>query len=118
TVSTTGATGPFPRLFAPNAFINTPVPQNPSLAPNSAAIVSQAITDDASTASLSNNAAWGIPIVNADSHSNLYSVGCTDYGCSTSFGRMRIPAGAQPDTGSDGHLVVLQPDDRELDMWV
>lgn len=117
TVSTTSATGPFPRLFAPNAFINTPIPQNPSLASNSSAMVSQAISSYAANAGLANNAAWGIPIVTADSHSNLYNVGCTDYGCSVHFGRVRIPAGAQPATGSDGHLVVLQPNGNELDMW-
>ncbi len=117
TVSTTPATGPFPRLYAPNSFINTPISQNPSIASNSGAIVSQALTSYASNAGLANDDEWGIPIAHADSQSNLYNVGCTQYGCNAHFGPQRIPGGAQPDTGSDGHLAVVQPDGKELDMW-
>jgi hypothetical protein len=118
TVSTTPAVGPFPRLFAPNSFINTPIPQNPSIAANSTAMVEQAIVGNDANVNLANNQEWGIPIAAAATQSTLYNVGCTDYGCATQFPRMHIPAGAAPDTGSDGHLVVLQPDGQELDMWV
>ena len=118
TVSTTPAAGPFPRLFAPNAFINTPIPQNPSIAGNSAAMVSQALTSYASNAGLANNAAVGHPDRQRRQPQRPLQRRLHQYGCSAQFGRQRIPGGAQPDTGSDGHLVVVQPDGKELDMWV
>jgi hypothetical protein len=118
TIRTAPRTSAFPRLFAANAFINTPVAQHPALAPNSQAIISQAVTSYASHAALSNNSHWGIPIVNAESQSHRYTVGCRYYGCDRRFGPVQIPAGAQPDSGSDGHLVVLQPNGNELDMWL
>jgi hypothetical protein len=117
TVTTAAQTSPFPRLYAPNAFINTPIPDGPDLAPNSRAIVSQAITSDSSNAQLANGAEWGIPIVNAAPQSNSYDVGCEYEGCGTDLGAVHIPAGAQPNTGSDGHLIVLQPNGQELDLW-
>lgn len=118
TVRTAPRTSTFPRPFAANAFINTPVSQNAAVAANSPAIISQAVTSYASHAALSNNSDWGIPIVNAESQSNHYTVGCRYYGCDRHFGPVQIPAGAQPDSGSDGHLVVLQPNGNELDMWL
>jgi hypothetical protein len=117
-VTTRRAIGPFPRLYSPSAFINRPIPRSPSLDPSSAAIIAYAIESGGQRANLSNNQDWGIPIVTAEEHSDRSKVGCTLYGCFRGVGAVHIPAGAQPNGGSDHHLVVLQPDGTELDMWV
>jgi hypothetical protein len=70
------------------------------------------------SATFSDNQRWGIPIVYAEQQSARYEVKCLTYGCFFGLGTVRIPAGAHPNTGSDHHLVVLQPNGQELDMWV
>ena len=117
TVSTPAASSSFARLYAGSAFINTPIGPSPSLDPNSAGMVSSALAAYQSNANLSNNDEWGIPIVAADDQSSSYVVGCLEYDCSFSFPAVHIPTMAEPDTGSDGHLVVLEPDGSEMDMW-
>ena len=117
-VTTTAPTGSFPRLYNSAAFINTPIGNAPSVDSNSSAIISSAITSYVNSANLSNNDAWGIPIVTADQQSSTYNVGCQYYWCNVDFGQVHIPTSAQPDTGSDGHLVVLQPNGTEFDMWI
>jgi hypothetical protein len=118
TVTTQPRTGSFPRLYNSAAFINTPIGNAPSVDSNSSAIISSAITSYVNSANLSNNDAWGIPIVTADQQSSTYNVGCQYYWCNVDFGQVHIPTSAQPDTGSDGHLVVLQPNGTEFDMWI
>ncbi|MGA9858254.1 MAG: hypothetical protein WBQ18_10365 [Solirubrobacteraceae bacterium] len=118
TVTTPPATGAFPRLYASSAFINTPVAANPALAANSAAMVTEAVSGYAQSANLVNNADWGIPVVTANTQSSTYNVGCQYYWCNLNFGQLHVPADAQANTGSDGHLVVLQPNGSELDMWI
>lgn len=55
----TGArTSSVPRLYSPDAFINTPVGDDASVDPNSSGIVSQALVNYSNTANLSNNNAW------------------------------------------------------------
>jgi hypothetical protein len=117
TVTTMPPTGSFPRLYSPSAFINQPIKASPSVARRSAAIVATAIAPFARAANLANDDRWGIPVVTADPQSRTYDVGCLYYWCNMDFGQVHIPASAQPDTGSDGHLVVLQPNGDELDMW-
>lgn len=116
--ATPTASGAFPRLYAGSAFVNTLLPGGAALDSNSATIVADAITNYQGSANLSNNSAWGIPIVTASPQSSMYSVGCLYYGCSTNFPAVHIPSMATPDTGSDGHIVVLQPGGGEMDMWV
>ena len=118
TVTTSSGTGAFPRLYSDSAFINQPVPASPSLDSNSSAIASEAISHYGSSANLVDNADWGIPVVSADAQSSTYNVGCQYYWCDQNFGQLHIPANAAPNTGSDGHMVVLQPNGDELDMWV
>jgi hypothetical protein len=117
-VRTARAAGPFPRLYAGGAFINRRIGPHPALAPDSGAMAAQAIADDTGTARLLDGSQWGIPIVTADSQSDSYSVGCQYYWCNQSVTGQHIPTDAQTSTGSDGHLVVLQPNGQELDMWV
>jgi hypothetical protein len=117
-VRTARARGPFPRLYSADAFINRPISPAPRLAHNSRAMVADALESKVETATFSNNERWGIPIVYAGQQSALSRVRCLTYGCFFGTGSVRIPAGAQPNTGTDHHLVVLQPDDKELDLWV
>jgi hypothetical protein len=118
TTSTPAPSGAFPRLFAPSSWINTPISATPTLDGNSAGDVASAITPYTTSANLANSGDWGVPIVSADSDSTNYNVTCLYYGCGFSVPSVRIPSSAQPSTGSDGHIVVLQPNSAELDMWV
>ncbi|HEY2258771.1 MAG TPA: hypothetical protein VGH45_03625 [Solirubrobacteraceae bacterium] len=117
-VTTAARSGSFPRLYSPNTFINTPVGQSPSLEPNSGAIVSQAFQGYSSRANLSNDTSWGIPVYHASPQSTSYNVACQYYDCWHQFGPVNIPSNAQPQSGGDGHLVVLQPGGQEFDMWI
>jgi hypothetical protein len=116
-VATGAQTGSVPRLYSPDAFINTPVGDNASVDPNSSGIVSEALVGYSSTANLANNKAWGIPVYQASSDSPSYNVGCLQYDCWFNYGPTNIPANAQPQTGSDGHMIVMQPNGQEFDMW-
>jgi hypothetical protein len=117
-ITTARPTSAFPRLYAANAFINAPVSSSPSLDSNSSNIVSSSLAAYASNSHLSNDNAWGVPIVTADNQSDGYNVGCQYYWCNMNFGNVQIPSNAQANTGSDGHLVVMQPDGNEMDMWI
>jgi DNA-binding transcriptional regulator YdaS (Cro superfamily) len=115
---TARAQRPFRRLYSPTAFINQPIPSAPSVAAGSAGMIADAIESDIASANLANDEHWGIPIVTADAQSQQSRVACTTYGCAHRIGPVRIPTGAEADTGSDHHLVVLQPNGNELDMWI
>jgi hypothetical protein len=117
-VTTAQRSSAFGRLYASNAFINTAVSSSPTLDPNSPKIASSSLAAYAGSANLSNDSAWGVPIVTADNQSANYNVGCQYYWCNMNFGAVQIPSNAQPDTGGDGHLVVLQPNGNEMDMWI
>jgi len=105
------------QLYAPTSFWNTPIPSNPAIDPNSAAIVQASLTNFASNANFANTEGWGIPIVYASATDKEYTIGCTYFDCGTTV-KFRIPAGAKPTTGSDKHLVVIDlAKGLELDMW-
>lgn len=118
TFTTAASSGPAPRLYSPDTFINTPIGADPSIAPNSSEMVSQAFESYTSTAAIANNNSWGIPVYQASPDSPEYTVGCEYYDCWVPFGPIHIPADAQPNWGSDGHMVVMQPDGSEMDMWI
>ena len=111
---TAGAVAP---LYSTTSFWNVPIPSNPTIDPDSAAMVDAALVAYAGTADLANDSSWGIPIVYGHSTDKSYAVGCTLYGCNTSVS-FPIPAGVQPNAGSDHHLTVIDLDTwSELDMW-
>src|SRR5207247_10917092 len=61
---------------------------------------------------------WGKATAYANAVSRLYTVGCTLSACGTVI-NFRIPSYAQPTTGSDHHLIVINPSaNSELDMWL
>jgi len=112
-VATQTSSGVTP-YYAITSFWNTPIPTNPSIDPNSANIISKAISAYASNANFSNTDAWGIGVAYATPTSKVYTVTCSQY-CTGSV-QFPIPAGATPSTGSDHHLAVINGT-QELDMW-
>lgn len=110
-------TSGFHRWFADTSFWNTPIPTNPAIDSNSAAIVAAAVTPFIGAATFSNSDAWGISYIDATNiAAKTYTVACTEY-CTGDTISFPIPAGAQPTTGSDHHLVVVNGN-QELDMWL
>lgn len=117
-LATPPQTEPFPVPYAPDSFVNTPIGPDPTLDPNSAAMVSKAILPYAGGANLNISDTWAYPIAYADNPSVRYTVQCLLYGCSAELDPFPIPRGAVPNTGSDGHLVIIDPNtNTELDMW-
>lgn len=107
----------FHRWFADSSFWNTPIPTNPAIDSNSAAIVAAAVTPFVGSATFSNSDAWGISYIDAtNTPAKTYTVACTQF-CTGDTINFAIPAGAQPTTGSDHHLVVINGS-QELDMWL
>ena len=103
------------RLYSKKSFWNTPIPADARVDPSSDAIIAKSIARYRANAVFANGGKWGVPAVFAASSSKMYDVACTRY-CGTTPVRFRIPAGAQPATGSDHHLTVLDGR-RELDLW-
>lgn len=113
---------PFLPMYASTSFWRQQLPSNPTLASNSAAIVQTAFTSVATPncplcGSFVNSHTWAQPPIFNHPTDQLYTVTCTLF-CSVASVQFRIPAGAQPATGSDGHLGVIdQTLKQELDMW-
>jgi hypothetical protein len=104
-------------FYASTSFWNQPIGSNPTIDPNSAAIVQAALISAAGGANFANTAAWGRAMVYSHNSDPVYTVGCVLYDCGTTI-TFNIPVGAKPETGSDGHLVVINQDTgQELDMW-
>jgi Putative Ig domain len=109
------ATPGYTRWYAANSFWNTPISASASVDPNSANIISYAISPYASGSGLANDNAWGLSYVYATASSKTYTVACTVY-CNSSTTVLPIPAGTLPNTGSDSHLSVINGA-NEIDMW-
>jgi hypothetical protein len=117
------------RFYSPTSFWNTPLPADPPLDPNSAAMVQASLVRFKSHVSLANDA-WGMSLAYAHSTDKVYTVRCTIYGSPSAVPvgpgvPFPIPAGAKRTTGSDHTLnvVYLAMDGspyagKELDMWV
>ena len=107
------------RLYSASSAFNTPVGSSPRVASNSAAMVSASLLNYKSSANFANSDDWGISIVNAKSTDPLRSVGVASWGYGADIAQpsVKIPNGAQPTSGSDHHLVVLDGG-TEMDMWV
>jgi len=117
-VTTPPQTGAFPTLYDPASFWNQPIPATAGTDPNSAAMVSASLVASAGSANFANSSQWGKPLAYASPVSTTYPVGCVYYDCGTPVS-FPIPRYAAPSTGSDNHLVVLDPGtNRELDMWL
>ena len=118
TVTTPAQSGSFPRLYSATSFWNTPIAANPAIDSNSAAMVSKALVPYVGSANMATTDAWGKALAYTNVVSQLYSVACTLYDCGTSIS-FHIPSYAQPTTGGDHHLIVIDPTaSSELDMWL
>jgi hypothetical protein len=117
-VTTLALSGSFPRLYGNGSFWNQSIGGNPAIDARSAAMVSKALVRYGNMANFTDSDAWGYPIAYADANSKLYSVGCSRYDCDQHVS-IRIPRYARVNTGSDHHLVVVDPSiTDEVDMWL
>lgn len=116
-VGSSGRISAIPRPYSDASFWNVPIPVTAAIDPNSNAIVAKSIVPYAGAAAFSNSDAWGISYIDGTGkNSRSYAVACTRY-CTGDTIVFPIPIGAQPTTGSDHHLVVINGA-QELDMWL
>ncbi len=116
-ITTPPRSGPFPRLYAPTSFWNTPIPPSPEIDPNSTPIIANSIVRYARNANLVNTSTHAYPIAYADPSSSAYAIGCTKYDCQTSVS-FPVPTYARANSGPDRHLIVIDPStSSELDMF-
>jgi hypothetical protein len=96
------------QLFAASSPFNQLIPANPVLDPSSAAMVAYTSRQGQGFANLWE---YGIPIFDADAGTPRYSIGCTmspAWGpCPFAGLAVPIPAGAAPNAGLDGAMVVI-----------
>jgi hypothetical protein len=119
----------YARFYSPTSFWNTPLPADPPLDPNSAAMVQASLARFQARAGFSDGA-FGMPLAYAHSTDKVYTVCCTIYGSPSAVPggpgvKFPIPAGTKCATGSDHALSVVYPAldgspyaGKELDMWV
>jgi hypothetical protein len=116
--SPTGGFGPESgRPFAPDSAWNAPIPADPVLDPDSAAIAGYLGGDDRGYANIYE---FGNPVFNADASTSRYTVDCTQpWGtCGLEEQPVPIPADATPAPGSDGAMVVIDWSTRRAyDFW-
>ncbi len=117
-VTTPAQTEAFPTLYDSASFWNQPIAATAAIDPDSAAMVSASLAAYAGSANFATSNQWSKPLAYANTLSTTYPVGCTTYDCGTPVS-FAIPRSAAPATGSDHHLVVLDPaTNNELDMWL
>jgi len=94
------------RPFAAVSAWNTPLGANPALDPRSAAMVRSVAPSNRATANLYE---YGDPVFTAVASTPTATVDCTEnWGtCDLERGPVRIPADAQPTSGSDGRMIVV-----------
>ena len=106
------------RPFAPSSPFNVLIKTAPQLDPGSAAMVARAARAGQAYANLYE---YGIPVYGSTSTTPRYSIRCAMEGawghCPLSDRPMPIPAHARPSTGSDGAMVVIEPDGSMGEYW-
>lgn len=85
------------------AWLNQPIPANPTLDPNSAAVINNISVG----AHIANLFAFGIPVYFADASTPVVSVSCREPWGTCPFTSARVPVNAKPHTGSDHAMVVV-----------
>jgi hypothetical protein len=114
---------PWPASFVPygpNSVWNKPLPASPKYASNSAAVTARMFPGAGTGHIVRNQEAgpydYGHPVYFASVSDPVINVTCGN--CSSNVpSTIHIPANAQPAQGSDGHLVVVQPDMTEIDFY-
>ncbi|KHO18308.1 hypothetical protein QQ25_29135 [Mycolicibacterium setense] len=107
-----------PQPFAENSPFRTPIPPDAEVDPNSAAMIGAVGWDNSAYVS---TIEFGIPIYTASADTPRYSVPCliTTWGhCPFNGHRVPIPDDARPQYGSDGSMVVIDPENRKIyEFW-
>jgi hypothetical protein len=107
-----------PQPFAENSPFRTLIPADAEVDPNSAAMISAVDWDGSAYVS---TIEFGIPIYTFDARTPRYSVPCiiADWGhCPFDGHQVPIPDDARPQYGSDGAMVVIDPDNRMIyEFW-
>lgn len=111
------------RPYAASSAFNKPVPANPTVRANSAAVIAKLLASGGGPG----NVTAGAPASGDYTHPHvwsrptdpLYTIHCTKYACDDLEGRqVRIPVGARPAGGGDGHLAVIdQTDGTTVDLY-
>jgi hypothetical protein len=105
--------------FPPGSLWNTPLPQRPTIDPESAGKIAYWLTQVRYPNLALRSYATAIAVARPDSPKHRIS--CAIYRCPNmhQFGPVPIPAGTRPDPSSDGHLAVWDPvKQREWDFWI
>ena len=102
-------------FYSPASFWNTPIPAGATVDQASSAMLATSILPYVKYANFANGADWGISVVYASSNDETYTLEDPIYYNNGSIS-FKMPAGAQPTTGSDHHLVVINGS-QELDLW-
>lgn len=104
--------------FAENSSFRTLIPADAEVDPNSAAMIGAVGWDNSAYVS---TIEFGIPIYTANADTPRYSVPCliTTWGhCPFNGHRVPIPDDARPQYGSDGSMVVIDPENRKIyEFW-
>ncbi len=106
--------------FSPTAPFNQRIVDNPKIDPNSKQIIDLLATNQAGEFGfIIGVAGWTYPIYFSDANTPKYDVPLTEkYNENDTLYGVPIPNGAQPDPQDDGHLVVIDLENRiEYDMW-
>jgi hypothetical protein len=126
---TTVAPGSWPvgcfRPYGVASPFNRPLPAEPRLVPNSAAIVNQLMSWGKAQGLIvgqpeGNNEDYGHPVYYSGPEDPLYRIHCTRWtsSCAIEGMQVRIPSSARPASGSDAHMVVIdQEGGWEYDFW-
>lgn len=110
-------------LYAPTSVWNQVLPANPKLLSNSAAIVSaqfQTIDNQSGSEMHGQEAGqydYSHVAYYASSSDVLIHTACNQYCPTTPVGDILVPAKARPAGGSDAHMISVQPNHHEIDMW-
>lgn len=106
-------------FFPATSFWNQRVPANPTVLPNSAAMVRYILSKRNGPNTFVPTNEWGHPWVYASSSDPLVEVHLTEPWGSNRLNGMKvlIPAAARHTTGSDGQLAIIQPNGQEVDLW-
>jgi hypothetical protein len=109
---------PLPQPFAESSPFRTRIAADAEVDPNSTAMIAAVGWDNSAYVS---TIEFGIPIYTADADTPRYSVPCliTTWGpCPFKGHKVPIPDDARPQYGSDGALVVIDPENRKIyEFW-
>jgi hypothetical protein len=111
-------TGGFQRPFAPTSFWNRPIPGDVQIDSRNGAKIAYLLRTMRNPNLTLHQ--FAVPVAEAHPSDQRFSVRCTRYRPCTlgAFGRLPIPATAQPDPADDGHLAVYDGgSQREWSMW-